>query len=60
LATCLSYDPTPRTNFEEREHCTDALGSFVVKGNNEKEILSNIDNIVDWFLSSIVWANEGK
>jgi len=56
LPYVIDYEPTQRTSFKEIEHCTDALGSFIVEGSTEEVIRKNIEKTVEWFLSSVVWS----
>jgi len=55
LGYVLDYEPTQRTNFTSIEHCTDALGSFIIEGKTEEVIRKNIEKAVDWFSNAVIW-----
>jgi len=55
LPSVIDFEPTNRKEFSNIAHCTDALGSFIVKGKTEEEVCGNIEKAVEWFLGAIVW-----
>jgi len=51
----LDYDLSTKRDFTLIEHCTDALSSFLVIGENEENIISNINKTVEWFSKTTKW-----
>eukprot|EP01124_Arcella_intermedia_P014618 TRINITY_DN21137_c0_g1_i1.p1 TRINITY_DN21137_c0_g1~~TRINITY_DN21137_c0_g1_i1.p1 ORF type:complete len:436 (-),score=93.59 TRINITY_DN21137_c0_g1_i1:7-1263(-) len=51
----VDFEPTQRKHFPSIAHCTDALGSFIVSGNNEEQIRGNIQKTVQWFTEAVKW-----
>jgi len=50
-----SYVPTNKKIFFSREHCTDALGSFLVRAKTEDQVTEFIEKSVTWLLENTVW-----
>lgn len=52
LATWLEVGHT----YSGPKDCADTCCAALVKGNNEKEVLENIQNINDWFFANSKWV----
>eukprot|EP01126_Amoeba_proteus_P014212 TRINITY_DN16170_c0_g1_i3.p1 TRINITY_DN16170_c0_g1~~TRINITY_DN16170_c0_g1_i3.p1 ORF type:complete len:259 (-),score=44.99 TRINITY_DN16170_c0_g1_i3:115-891(-) len=51
----LDFQCTPKRVFTDIEHCTDALGSFLLCGKDEEEVRELIEKAVDWLWSETKW-----
>jgi len=51
----IDYEISPKRDFTHIEHCTDALSSFLITGENEEKIIGNINRSVEWFLKTTIW-----
>lgn len=48
LPAVIAFTPSPRTEFERREHCTDEWASFVFCGASEAEVVRAIADSATW------------
>eukprot|EP01125_Pyxidicula_operculata_P010071 TRINITY_DN3314_c0_g1_i5.p1 TRINITY_DN3314_c0_g1~~TRINITY_DN3314_c0_g1_i5.p1 ORF type:complete len:312 (-),score=55.88 TRINITY_DN3314_c0_g1_i5:18-953(-) len=56
----VDYEPTNRRQFGKIEHCTDALASLLVMGDNEKLVSQNILKAVQWIEKDVKWEEENN